>query len=133
MEFLVKKGFKWGDDIHRTNSNRHTYYATESRAIKTTLENYRKTKQLVRNPHRRIKRIMAKSKLQFKRSTTDKLNIKGTLSDDRASIVYVDENDTEQVVAISDLLNVFRNQPIEFTVQLKSEDELDIIPADDEE
>jgi hypothetical protein len=92
-----------------------------------------KTKQLVRNPHRRIKRIMAKSKLQFKRSTTDKLNIKGTLSDDRASIVYVDENDTEQVVAISDLLNVFRNQPIEFTVQLKSEDDLDIIPADDEE
>ena len=76
---------------------------------------------------------MAKSKLQFKRSTTDKLNIKGTLSDDRASIVYVDENDTEQVVAISDLLNVFRNQPIEFTVQLRSEDELDIIPADDEE
>lgn len=76
---------------------------------------------------------MAKSKLQFKRSTTDKLNIKGTLSDDRASIVYVDENDNEQTVAISDLLNVFRNQPIKFTVQLKSEDELDIIPADDEE
>lgn len=46
MEFLVRKGFKWGDDIHRTNSNRHTYYATESRAIKTTLENYRKNKTI---------------------------------------------------------------------------------------
>lgn len=50
MEFLVKKGFKWGDDIHRTNSNRHTYYATESRAIKTTLENYRKNKTISAQP-----------------------------------------------------------------------------------
>lgn len=41
-----KEGIQWGDDIHRTNSNRHTYYATESRAIKTTLENYRKNKTI---------------------------------------------------------------------------------------
>lgn len=72
---------------------------------------------------------MAKSKLQFKRNITDKLSVKGVLSEDGTTITYTDENDTDQDVKVSDLLNVFKNQPIEFSVQLKNDEELDVIPA----
>lgn len=71
--------------------------------------------------------FMSKSKLQFKRNVTDKLSVKGLLSEDGTFITYTDENDAEQDVKISDLLNAFKNQPIEFGVQLKSEDELDLV------
>ena len=72
---------------------------------------------------------MGKSKLNFKRSITDKLSVKGVLSEDGTTITYTDENDTDQDVKVSDLLNVFKNQPIEFSVQLKNDEELDVIPA----
>lgn len=72
---------------------------------------------------------MGKSKLNFKRSITDKLSVKGVLSEDGTTITYTDENDIEQDVKVSDLLNVFKNQPIEFSVQLKSDEELDVIPV----
>lgn len=73
---------------------------------------------------------MGKSKLNFKRSITDKLSVKGILSEDGTTITYTDENDFEQDIKVSDLLNVFKNQPIEFGVQLKSDEELDVIPDD---
>lgn len=73
---------------------------------------------------------MAKSKLNFKRSITDKLSVKGVLSED--TITYTDKNDIEQDVKVSDLLNVFKNQPIEFGVQLKSDEDLDVIPTDED-
>lgn len=75
---------------------------------------------------------MAKSKLSFKRNITDKLSIKGLLSDD-GNIVYYDENDMEQTVSIADLMNAFVNTEIEMTVQQKSDEDLDIIPVDDAE
>lgn len=74
---------------------------------------------------------MAKSKLQFKRNITDKLSVKGVLSEDGTTITYTDENDIEQDVKVSDLLNVFKNQPIEFGVQLKSDEDLDVVPVDE--
>ena len=40
---------------------------------------------------------MAKSCLSFKRNTTDKLSIKGTLSDDCSTITYTDENGDEKI------------------------------------
>lgn len=75
---------------------------------------------------------MAKSKLNFKRSITDKLNVKGVLSEDGTIITYTDENDIEQDAKVSDLLNAFKNQPIEFNVQLKSDEDLDVVPVDEE-
>lgn len=75
---------------------------------------------------------MAKSKLNFKRSITDKLSVKGVLSEDGTTITYTDENDMDQDVKVSDLLNTFKTQPIEFSVQLKSDEELDVIPVDEE-
>lgn len=41
---------------------------------------------------------MAKSKLTFKRNITDKLSVKGVLSEDGTYITYTDENDVEQDV-----------------------------------
>ena len=75
---------------------------------------------------------MAKSKLQFKRNITDKLSVKGILSEDGTFITYTDENDVEQEVKIADLLNAFKNQGIEFSVSLKSDEDLDLIPDDEE-
>lgn len=70
------------------------------------------------------------SKLQFKRNITDKLSVKGILSEDSTFITYKDENDVEQDVKISDLLNVFKNQSIEFGVQLKTDEELSLVDSD---
>ena len=74
---------------------------------------------------------MAKSKLQFKRSTTDKLSVKGVLSEDGTFITYTDENDAEQDVKVSDLLKAFINQPIEFGVSLKSDEDLDLVTSEE--
>ena len=74
---------------------------------------------------------MAKSKLTFKRNITDKLSVKGVLSEDGTFITYTDENDVEQDVKVSDLLKAFINQPIEFGVSLKSDEDLDLIPVND--
>lgn len=76
---------------------------------------------------------MSKSKLNFTRSTVEKLSVKGILSEDGTYITYTDENDSDQDVKISDLLNAFKNQPIEFGVQLKGSEDLELIPSDDEE
>lgn len=70
---------------------------------------------------------MSKSKLQFKRNITDKLSVKGILSEDGTFISYTDENDIEQDVKISVLLKAFINQPIEFSVSLKSDEDLELI------
>ena len=74
---------------------------------------------------------MAKSKLQFKRNITDQLSVKGILSEDGTFVTYKDENDIEQEVKISDLLNAFKNQEINFSVSLKSEDDLNVIASEE--
>lgn len=74
---------------------------------------------------------MAKSKLQFKRNITDKLSVKGILSEDGTFITYTDKNDIEQDIKISDLLNAFKNQSIEFSVALKSDEDLDVIESEE--
>ena len=75
---------------------------------------------------------MAKSKLQFKRNITDQLSVKGILSEDGTFVTYKDENDIEQEVKISDLLNAFKSQEINFSVSLKSDENLNVIASDDE-
>lgn len=76
---------------------------------------------------------MGKSKLVFKRNIVDKLSVKGILSEDGTFIIYADENDVKQEVKIADLLNAFKNQSIEFGVQLKSDEDLQLIESDEEE
>lgn len=70
---------------------------------------------------------MAKSKLNFMRTTTDKLTVKsGMLSEDCLTITYTDENDVEQEVKVCDLLAPFKNQVIDFSVVLKADEELEV-------
>lgn len=73
-----------------------------------------------------------KSKLQFKRNITDQLSVKGILSEDGTFVTYKDENDIEQEVKISDLLNAFKNEEINFSVSLKSDEDLNVITSEDE-
>lgn len=75
---------------------------------------------------------MAASKLRFTRTTTDKLTIKaGTLSENCTTITYTDENDMEQEVKVADLLAAFKNQVIDFTIALKTDEDLDVITEDE--
>ena len=74
---------------------------------------------------------MEKSKLQFKRNITDQLSVKGILSEDGTFVTYKDENDIEQEVKISDLLNAFKNQEINFSVSLKSDEDLNVIASEE--
>lgn len=76
---------------------------------------------------------MAKSKLSYKRNVTDQLSVKGVLSEDATEITYVDENDDEQSVKISDLLSVFADKDIDFTVSLKKNEDLELPVDTDEE
>lgn len=74
-----------------------------------------------------------KSKLSFKRNITDKLTVKGMLSEDATFITYIDECDTEQNIKVCDLLKSFINQPIEFCVSIKSDEDLDLLTVDEDE
>ena len=67
---------------------------------------------------------MAASKLKKTRTITDKITVKGHLSADGTEITYVDENDLEQKVEVAGLLSVFRDNDIDFSVSLKTEEDL---------
>ena len=70
---------------------------------------------------------MATNKLKFTRTTTDKLTVKdGVLSEDCTSISYTDEKDVGQNIKVGDLLSAFKNQVIDFSVALKTDEELDV-------
>ena len=74
---------------------------------------------------------MAANKLKFTRTTTDKLTVKGgVLSEDCTTITYTDENDIKQKVKVSDLLSSFKDQVIDFTVALKTDEDLDVPVSD---
>lgn len=75
---------------------------------------------------------MAKSSLQFARKTTDKLSINGVIADDCSVIEYEDENKNYQVISIADLLNAFKGQEVNLTVSTKTDEDLEIIPVDEE-
>lgn len=72
---------------------------------------------------------MAASKLNFKRTITDKLSVKGTLNEDGTIIIYEDELGDTKEAKISDLLNAFKNCDIDFSVSLKNDETLDVIPS----
>lgn len=76
---------------------------------------------------------MAVNKLQFKRTTTDKLTVKaGTLSENCEVITYLDEDNDKKEVKIADLLKPFKNQTIDLSIALKTDEDLDVISEDEE-
>lgn len=68
--------------------------------------------------------ILAKSQLSKTRTITDKVSVKGILSEDGTTITYTDENKIEQEITVADCLNIFRGKPIDFSVSIKSEDDI---------
>lgn len=76
---------------------------------------------------------MATNKLQFKRTTTDKLTVKaGTLSENCEVITYLDEENDKKEVKIADLLKPFKNETIDLSIALKTDEDLDVISEDEE-
>ena len=74
---------------------------------------------------------MAKSNLTFKRNTTDKLTVKGIMSNDCKTITYTDEYYEEQTMEVSDLMHAFKGQEVTMSVALKTDEDLELIPTED--
>ena len=70
------------------------------------------------------------SQLNYKRTTTDKLSVKGVLSSDGSTITYMNEDKIEKNVKVSDLLSAFCDCPIDLSVSLKSEEDLELHAED---
>jgi hypothetical protein len=71
------------------------------------------------------------NQLKKTRTITDKVSVKGTLSDDGTVITYLNEDKNEEEITVAECLNIFRGKVIDFSVSLKSE--TDIPESDDEE
>lgn len=64
------------------------------------------------------------SQLKKTRTITDKVTVKGTLSEDGTIITYVDENKNEQEITVAECLKMFFGKAIDFSISEKSEEEL---------
>ena len=60
-----------------------------------------------------------------------KVTINNVSRVDDYTVTYTDENGDEKEIFVVDLLNAMKNQYIEMTTQIKTEEELDVIPAED--
>lgn len=65
---------------------------------------------------------MAKS-LTYKKTTTEKVSIKGVLSADAKEITIVEDKE-EKVLKIQDYLDKFASMAVEFTIGCKDEEDL---------
>lgn len=69
------------------------------------------------------------NQLKKTRTITDKVSVKGILSDDGTVITYMNDK-TEEEITIVECLKTFLGKPVDFSISIKSEDEL---PEEDEE
>ena len=67
---------------------------------------------------------MAKSQLSKTRTITDRVSVKGILSEDGITITYTDENKIDQEITVADCLKISKGKPIDFSVSIKSEDNI---------
>lgn len=68
------------------------------------------------------------NQLKKTRTITDKVSVKGILSDDGTVITYMNDK-MEEEITIAECLKAFLGKPVDFSISIKSEDEL---PEDDE-
>lgn len=69
---------------------------------------------------------MAKSGLNYTRTSTEKIQIKGSLSADCKSISYTDAFGCDRDIGVYELLAPFKNEYIELSVQVKSVEDMDL-------
>lgn len=73
-------------------------------------------------------KIQMANQLKKTRTITDKVSVKGILSDDGTVITYMNDK-TEEEITIAECLKAFLGKPVDFSISIKSEDEL---PEEDE-
>ena len=68
------------------------------------------------------------NQLKKTRTITDKVSVKGVLSDDGTVITYMNDK-VEEEITVTECLKAFLGKPVDFSISVKSEDEL---PDEDE-
>lgn len=63
------------------------------------------------------------NQLKKTRTITDKVSVKGVLSEDGATISYMNDK-VEEEITIAECLKAFLWKPVDFSISVKSEDEL---------
>lgn len=61
----------------------------------------------------------------YKKSAVEKFNIKGSLSDDCKTIIYIDGEKEEQLITVDKCFSKFGGMPIELTIAVKSTQDLE--------
>lgn len=69
------------------------------------------------------------NQLKKTRTITDKVSVKGILSEDGTAITYMNDK-VEEEITVTECLKAFLGKPVDFSISIKSEDEL---PDEDEE
>lgn len=69
------------------------------------------------------------NQLKKTRTITDKVSVKGILSEDGTVITYMNDR-VEEEITVADCLKVFLGKPVDFSISVKLEDEL---PEEDDE
>lgn len=69
------------------------------------------------------------NQLKKTRTITDKVSVKGILSEDGTVITYMNDK-VEEEITVADCLKVFLGKPVDFSISVKLEDEL---PEEDDE
>ena len=73
-------------------------------------------------------KIQMANQLKKTRTITDKISVKGILSDDGTVITYTNDKNEEEIT-VSECLKAFLGKPVDFSSTGKAEDEL---PEEDE-
>lgn len=63
------------------------------------------------------------NQLKKTRTITDKVSVKGVLSEDGTTISYMNDK-VEEEITIDECLKAFLGKPVDFSISVKSEDEL---------
>lgn len=63
------------------------------------------------------------NQLKKTRTITDKVTVKGILSDDGTTITYMNDK-IEEEITIAECLKAFLGKPVDFSISVKTEDEL---------
>ncbi|MCI8380140.1 MAG: hypothetical protein HFH72_16860 [Lachnospiraceae bacterium] len=63
------------------------------------------------------------NQLKKTRTITDKVSVKGVLSEDGTTISYMNDK-LEEEITIAECLKAFLGKPVDFSISVKSEDEL---------
>lgn len=64
------------------------------------------------------------SQLKKTRTITDKISVNGELNDNGTEITYLNEDKDDEVISITDCLKPFYGKSINFSISVKSEDDL---------